>query len=92
MWVLPLGQKDPLGRAWQPTPIFLPGESHGQKIYGATVHWVTESDTTEVTEHTHGVYMLILRSFPTHLSSLVTLSSFSVSVSFVNKLICVIFF
>ena len=23
------GQKDPLRREWQPTPVFLPGESHG---------------------------------------------------------------
>jgi len=52
----------------------------------------SESDTTEVTEHAHSVYMLILCSFPTHLSSVVILSSFSVSVSFVNKLICVFFF
>ena len=26
-----LGQEDPLRRAWQPTPVFLPGESHGQR-------------------------------------------------------------
>jgi len=25
-----LGQEDPLEEAWQPTPIFLPRESHGQ--------------------------------------------------------------
>ena len=29
MLVRPLGGKDPQRRAWQPTPIFLPGESHG---------------------------------------------------------------
>ena len=23
--------KTPWGRAWEPTPIFLPGESHGQR-------------------------------------------------------------
>ena len=28
MWVQSLGQEDPLeGRVWQPTPVFLPGES-----------------------------------------------------------------
>jgi len=26
-----LGQKDPLEREWQPTPVFLPGKSHGQR-------------------------------------------------------------
>ena len=27
-----LGQEDPLEEgAWQPTPVFLPGESHGQR-------------------------------------------------------------
>ena len=26
-WVLSLGQEDPLRRTWQPTPVFLPGES-----------------------------------------------------------------
>ena len=26
-WVQSLGWEDPLRRAWQPTPVFLPGES-----------------------------------------------------------------
>ena len=26
-----LGREDPWRRAWQPTPVFLPGESHGQR-------------------------------------------------------------
>ena len=26
-----LGQEDPLGREWLPTPVFLPGESQGQR-------------------------------------------------------------
>ena len=42
--------KIPGRRAWQPTPVFLPGESHGQRsLAGYTVHSVTESDTTEAT-------------------------------------------
>ena len=33
-------------RAWQPTPVFLPGESHGQRsLEGYTVHRVTKSWT-----------------------------------------------
>ena len=30
-WVQSLGQEDPWRRKWQPTPVFLPGEFHGQK-------------------------------------------------------------
>ena len=26
-----LGWEDPLGEAWQPTPVFLPEKSHGQR-------------------------------------------------------------
>ena len=26
-----LGQEDPWRRKWQPTPVFLPGESHGER-------------------------------------------------------------
>ena len=32
-------------RAWQPTPVFLPGESQGQRRLAATVHGVTKSWT-----------------------------------------------
>ena len=34
MWetqVQPLGGEDPLEKGWQPTPVVLPGESHGQR-------------------------------------------------------------
>ena len=32
MWVQSLRWKDPLGKKkWQPTPVILPGESHGQR-------------------------------------------------------------
>ena len=30
-----LGQEDPLERRWQPTPVFLPGESHGEAFLTA---------------------------------------------------------
>ena len=48
-WVQSLGWKDPLekGTEAQPTPVFLPGELHGQRSLVATVHGVAESDTTE---------------------------------------------
>ena len=31
MWVRSLGLEDPRRKEWQPTPVFLPAESHGQR-------------------------------------------------------------
>ena len=43
-----LGQEDPLEEEWQPSPVFLPGESHGQKSLAGYSPWGRkESDTTE---------------------------------------------
>ena len=40
--------KIPWRRKWPPTPVFLPGKSHGQRDLEGTVHGVTkESDMTE---------------------------------------------
>ena len=37
-------------RQWHPTPVFLPGESQGQRsLVGCRLWGRTESDTTEVT-------------------------------------------
>ena len=36
---------------WQPTPVFMPGKSHGQITWWATAHGVTELDTTEATDY-----------------------------------------
>ena len=42
--------KIPWRREWQPTPIFLPGESQGRgSLVGCHLWSRTESDTTEVT-------------------------------------------
>ena len=39
-------------RAWQPTPVFLPGESHGLRSLGVYSPWGREElDLTKVTEH-----------------------------------------
>ena len=49
-WVRSQGQEEPWRRAWQPTPVFLPGESHGRRGlvgYGPQDH--RESGMTEVT-------------------------------------------
>ena len=45
-------RKFPWRRAWQPTPVFLPGESHGQRsLEGYSPQGHKESDTTEATQH-----------------------------------------
>ena len=41
----PAVRKIPWIRKWQLTPIFLPGESHGQGAWWATVHGVAKSVT-----------------------------------------------
>ena len=50
MRVRSLGQEDPLEEGMEPTPVFLPGESHGQRslvVYGP---WGRkELDMTEAT-------------------------------------------
>ena len=43
-----LGWEDPWRRKWQPTPVFLPGESHGQRSLVGYIPWDgTWSDMTE---------------------------------------------
>ena len=47
--------KIPWRRKWQPTPVFLPGGSHGQRsLAGYTVHGVTRVGHDLATEHTNG--------------------------------------
>ena len=51
----PVG-KSPCSRKWQPTPVFLPGESHGQRSLVSYTPWgCKESDRTELT-CTHNTY------------------------------------
>ena len=46
-----LGWEDPLEEGWQPTAVFLPGESPGQRsLVGYSPWGRTESD---MTEHDH---------------------------------------
>ena len=43
----PWVERIPWRKKWQPTPVFLPGKSHGQRSLGSIVHGVTkESDMT----------------------------------------------
>ena len=46
----PWVEKIPLKMAWQPTPVFLPGGSHGQRsLVGYSPQSHKESEMTEVT-------------------------------------------
>ena len=44
-WVQFLGQEDPLERKWQPSSVFLPGESHGQMSLAGYSPWGPKSRT-----------------------------------------------
>ena len=49
-WFDPWVGKIPRQRAWQPTPVFLPGGSHGQrKLAGYSTWGHKELDTNEAT-------------------------------------------
>ena len=49
--------KIPWRRAWQPTPVFLPGESHGQRSLAGCSPWGRkESDRTEQLSTQHGAF------------------------------------
>ena len=51
-WFSPLSGEDPLRRAWQPTPILLPGESHGQRsLMAYHPQCGKELDMIEATQH-----------------------------------------
>ena len=55
-WVQSLDREDPR-REWQPTPVFLPGESHGQRSLVGYSPWgsqrVGHDGTTNTHTHTH---------------------------------------
>ena len=49
---------NPWRRAWQPTPVFLPGESHGQRsLAGCSPEGHKESDITKETAHMRTLYI-----------------------------------
>jgi len=52
-----LGWEDPLEREWLPTPVFLPGEFHGQRnLVGFSPWGCKEPDMTEQLIHTCILY------------------------------------
>ena len=54
-WVGFLGQEDfPWRRKWQPTPVFLPRESHGQRSLAGYSPWAHKS-RTRLSEEAHSI-------------------------------------
>ena len=52
-------------RKWQPTPVFLPGESQGGgSLVGCHLWGRTESDTTEVTLAAAALLLIVTRMLP----------------------------
>ena len=48
----PGAMRMPWRKKWHPTPVLLPGDSHGQRSLAGYSPWGhRESDTTEVTQH-----------------------------------------
>ena len=57
---IPESGKIPWRRRWQPAPVFLPGESHGERnLAGYSPQGRKESDTTEATERTYRAHSLV---------------------------------
>ena len=49
--------KIPWRREWQSTPVFLPGESHGQRSLAGYSPWGRKVlDMTEATQHSHELF------------------------------------
>ena len=61
--------KIPWRRAWQPTPVSLPGESRGQRNMGYRPYGCKELDTTEVTAHLVRARCRACRRPPSSMSS-----------------------
>ena len=56
-------------RKWQPIPVFLPGESHGQRsLVGYIVHGVAKSQTRLSDEDAYILYIEFLFRFLPHLT------------------------
>ena len=59
-WVQFLDQEDPLEKEWQPTPVFLLGESHGQRSLAGYSLWGLKSWTQHERLSTHTAHKKML--------------------------------
>ena len=61
-----LGREDPWRRKWQPTPVFLPGKSHGQRSLEGYSPWghkeldMTEHELLDGVWHTVGTQQRVI--------------------------------
>ena len=71
MQVYPWVRKIPWRRAWQPTPAFLPGESHGQRSLDGYSPWGRkELATTEQLTISHIFHCTALNGAAYHLNKI----------------------
>ena len=64
-WVWSLGWEDPWRGGWQPTPVFLPGESHGQRnLVGYSAWDHTKFSMTEATYFNYDPAIPLLGIYP----------------------------
>ena len=87
-WV---GKKIPWRRKWQPTPVFLPGESQGQKSLVGYTHTHTHTHMCAHTQHSQNLKLWYHFSvpFPDHDSSLKISFLFLKAKVFVCVCVCV---
>ena len=77
--------KIPWKKKWQPTPVSLPGESHGQRNLAGYSPWGRrELDNTEAPEHHHISYINYHEFIPPQIQVFVL---FYFSISFIKKLL-----
>ena len=62
--LIPGSGRTPGEKKWQPTPVFLPGKSHGQRSHVGYSPWDhKESDTTEKQTNNNNTYIYMILSF-----------------------------
>ena len=66
---IPSAGKIPWRREWSPTPVFLPGELHGQRSLVGYSLCRKEPDSTERLTHTHSVQVAFSSSYVQHTAS-----------------------
>ena len=68
MWFDPQVGKIPSGRKWQPTPVFLPGKSHGQRsLVNYSLWGCKESNMSQQPNMNSGThYQLIVEQRSSH--------------------------
>ena len=86
----PWFRKIPWRRKWQPTPVFLPGEFHGQWVWRAIVHRVTKSQTQLKRlsmQHAHSMLYIFLIPVPTTPNKN---NKYSVNIHYISELLYII--